>query len=132
TNASGIARIKVDPIEPTILFYAKNPIYGIEFQKALEGTVKLENTKELTVFAAPYFFGVRSPSSYDLTYKWSINGAKIGGDSSNIQTFVQKEGTSGKALISISAESASKILQYTKNSFNIEFVDNKPVPNNLF
>ncbi len=134
TSSSGVARIKVEPVEPTLLFYSKNPVYGIEFQRALQGIVKLEGKKEMTVVGIPYYFGVRNTSSYDLTYKWSINGAKINGESTNTQTFVQKEGASGKALISISVESASKILQYAKNSFNLEFSDTKSetINNSLF
>lgn len=131
TNATGFARVTVQPVEPFVFFYEKNPVYGIKFEKALTGSLELTNSKELTVVGIPYYFGVKDPTSYDLTYKWSINGADTQNQNSNVQTFVKKEGTTGTAKISLSIESASKILQYTSNNFIIKF-GTEETKNNIF
>jgi len=118
---SGFANITVAPVEPTIIFYNKSPLYGIEFQKALVGVVGLKDLKELSVIAMPMFFGVQDPTSNSLSYKWAINGAPINNGNTTEQVFRQKEGTSGTSNISLSIENQSKILQYANTQFNLSF-----------
>lgn len=122
TGGTGYASINVNPAEPSVIFYAKDPLYGIEFQKALHDNVELDTSKELTVLGVPFFFGTSDMSDPDLSYKWSINGSPINnGSSSATQVFRQSEGTSGTSNISLSIESDSKILQSASNSFNLTF-----------
>ncbi len=115
------ARFDLPPIEPELVFYRKNPIYGIEFQKALTGQVELKDSKEITIIGMPYYFGVLNSFSSDLIYKWAINGAPIAESSGNVQTFRQKEGVSGTSNISLSIENTEKILQYASTKFNLKF-----------
>jgi hypothetical protein len=125
TNASGYAHTLVNPIEPSIVFYKKNPLYGIEFQTALSGAVKIENSNEINILAIPFFFGVTDKRSADLTYIWSINGSEIPNIGSSNQVFRKKEGTEGNSLISLSIENSNKILQYSSADFSLVFDNNK-------
>jgi hypothetical protein len=121
-NAVGFGNITANPIDPTVVFYRRNPIYGIEFEKALSGMVEMTNTNEVSVVALPIFFAKNSRNYSDLTYKWAINGAGIGNDQSlSEQVFRPKEGTSGTSNISLSVENSDKILQFGKGSFNLNF-----------
>jgi len=120
---TGYAYTTITPSEPSIIFYKKDPLYGIEFQKALSGNVNLENSDEISVVGMPFFFGSITANSRELIYKWSINGSFINNDpSQTTQVFRQKEGTSGMSNISLSIENENKILQYASQSFNIMFV----------
>ncbi len=120
SGASGYAMTIVNPIEPFVVFYKKDPLYGIEFQNALYGT-ELLDSKEITVIGMPFFFGTADPRS-NLLYKWSINGAPIDGDTlQTTRVFRQTEGASGTSKISLSIEHASKILQVASASFNLMF-----------
>ena len=121
TGDTAVTDITLSPIDPSIVFYQKNPLYGIEFQKALTGTVFLDSSKEITVTAMPFYFGAVSPSSSNLTYTWSINGSPVNNTSSQTEVFRQKEGTSGASNISLSIENSSKILQSASESFNLLF-----------
>jgi hypothetical protein len=123
TNSTvGIGMIKIDPINPSVIFYKKNPIYGIEFQSALSGTVEMNDSKEISIFGAPYFFGVTKADDSPLSYKWAINGTAIEGNQGGpIQVFRQKEGVSGISNISLSIENTVKILQVASNNFNLKF-----------
>ncbi len=125
TNASGYAHTVVTPIEPSIVFYKKDPLYGIEFQKALSGAINIENASEINILAIPFFFGVTDKKSNDLTYIWSINGSEVANAGSSNQVFRKKEGTKGNSLISLSIENSNKILQYSSESFNLVFDNNK-------
>lgn len=121
TNAGGYAHTIVTPIEPSIVFYKKNPLYGIEFQTALSGAVNIKNSNEINILAVPFFFGVTDKKSIDLTYIWSINGSEISNTGSSNQVFRKKEGTEGNSFISLSIENSNKILQYASADFNLVF-----------
>lgn len=126
-NNDGVAfgQTYIEPGEPSIVFYRKDPIYGIKFEKALTGTFELNNSKEITVIGIPLFFGVLDPAFFALNYKWLINGVSVGNDSSaNTQVFRQKEGTSGSSKISLNIENSDKILQYASEDFNLKFNNN--------
>ncbi len=121
-GSTGYASINVNPTEPSVIFYAKDPLYGIEFQKALRDAIRLDASKELTVLGVPFFFGTTGLSDPNLSYKWSINGSPINnGSNSGTQVFRQSEGTSGTSNISLSIESGNKILQSASGSFNLTF-----------
>lgn len=125
TSASGYTHTVVTPIEPSIVFYKKDPLYGIEFQKALSGSISIENSNEINILAIPFFFGVMDKKSTDLTYIWSINGSEISSAGSSNQVFRRKEGTKGNSLISLSIENSNKILQYASEDFNLVFDNGK-------
>ncbi len=116
----------ITPVDPFIAFYEKNPLYGIQFQKALTNTIEMPDLKEINVFSFPFYSGSPAPTYPDLTYKWSVNGVSISNSPvKNIQVFRRKEGSTGTAKISLSIENTSKILQYASSNFSIIFKDNE-------
>ena len=128
-NGTGVAEIVVAPRAPEIIFYKKNPLYGVEFQNALNASVFLqnsqnnnENSKEITIVGMPFFFGISAGNAPELVYSWSVNGAPIYGDTHQTeQVFRQLDGTSGISQISLEIENQNKILQFATNSFNLQF-----------
>ena len=125
TGSVGLAHTRISPIEPSIILYKKNPLYGIEFQKALADNIELKDSKEIVIVGMPFFFGTLDASNQDLSYKWSINGAPINNDpSQSEEVFRQKEGTSGTSNISLSIENVSKILEVATSNFNLKFGEN--------
>jgi hypothetical protein len=122
----GFGSVFLEPTEPTLVLYRKDPAYGIQFQKALKGTVSLVGTKEITVVSSPFFFGIKDPSSFELERKWMINGVSVNNElSATTQIFRQKEGTSGVSKISVNVENVNKILQYASANFNLTFENNE-------
>lgn len=125
------ASVVAAPIEPTVTFYEKNPLYGIRFQKALVGDITMTGTKEIDVLVAPFYFGVSSLTDYSLNYKWNINNTPINDGEIKIdRVFRQKEGTVGTSYISLTVENTNKILQYATGGFNLKF-DNAVEQNTL-
>jgi hypothetical protein len=121
SSSTGFARIDVPMNDPFILFYKKSPLYGIEFQNALSGKVKLTNSKEIAVVGVPFFFGTTN-QNIGLMYKWAINGILIDNNfKETTRIFRQIEGTSGSSKISLSVEHGGKILQLANSMFDIEF-----------
>jgi hypothetical protein len=121
-SGSGYASTNISPTDPDILFYKKDPLLGIEFQKTLQNTVSLKDSKELIVVSVPLFFGTTNSTSGGLSYKWLINGSPINNNPKEpTQIFRLEEGSSGVSKISLSIENDQKILQYASNSFNLSF-----------
>lgn len=118
----GHSFITLTPSEPSVLFYKKDPINGIELQKSLQNTVELSTSKEVTVISIPLFFGTRTSDSEDLSFRWFINGS-LAKDTPNqsTQVFRPIEGTSGTARISLSIDNNVKILQSASGNFNLSF-----------
>lgn len=125
TGDTGYAHTTLTPIEPKLIFYKKDPLYGIEFQKALSGDVGLGTESEINVLGIPMFYGVTNKRNADLTYNWSVNGFPINSElNRSSQVFRRKEGEFGKSNISLDITSESKILQYSSGNFNINFDNN--------
>jgi len=121
-DGAGRGNALATPVNPSVIFYRKNPLYGIEFQRALTDTVKLQDSKEIAVIAMPFYFKINSPG---IGFKWSINNSPINnGSGSNIQVFRQTEGVSGTSYISLSVENENEILQFAKGGFNLAFGQN--------
>ncbi len=118
TDSVGFAKTFLAPDDPSVIFYQKNPLYGIEFQKALSGIASFGNS-EVAIVGMPFFFG--TTNSQGLIYKWTVNGALIDNDTTQTtRIFRQKQGTVGTSNISLSIENPSKILQFASGNFNIE------------
>lgn len=113
--------IVLRPIEPELILYKNDPIYGIEFQKALSTNEVLKNSNEISIFSSPFFFDSNDSKSGYLVYNWAINGSKINGNGSPSQVFRQIEGTSGTSRVSLSVENPSKPLQFTSKSVDLTF-----------
>lgn len=122
-TVSGFAQTSVSPGNPFVLFYRKDPVYGIEFQKALSGDVALGAEKEMSVLAVPFFFGTPGPYQW-LSYRWQINGKAIDNDvTETTRVFRPSEGTSGSSKIGVSIENRNKILQLSSASFDLSFTN---------
>ncbi len=122
TNTVGVGKITLSPAEPSVILYKKDPLYGIQYQKALSNTVEIKGDKEIAVVGAPFFFGVTSPYMEDLLFDWRINNQPIDSDpSQTTRVFRPKEGTSGSSNISLQIEHSDKVLQSAKTSFSLKF-----------
>lgn len=124
TGASAFNRLSVEPVNPFISVYKKDPIYGIQFQKAWLNTTDLKDMIELELISIPFSFSVSDLYDTDLEYKWSINGGSVNQDfQSASQVFRKVEGVSGTANISLNVTHRKKILQTARNNFGIYFAE---------
>ncbi len=120
TNDIAHASLNIAATDPMIILYRKNPLYGIQFQNALNGKFDLNDSKEITIIGIPYFFGTKTLGSPDLDYKWAINGLPAGNNGSQ-EVFRQTGNQTGTSNISLSIENANKILELASTNFNLSF-----------
>ena len=124
SDATAYSSVFVSPVEPEIIFYKKNPIYGIELQRAVSASEEM-TTPEMTILAVPLFFGARGYNDSSLNYRWTINGKKTDdSNTQNVQIFRTLEGSSGYSKINLTIENTNKILQLAKTGFILSFGNN--------
>lgn len=124
-SSVGYSTITIKPTTPTIIFYKKDPLYGIKFQKALGAEEGFGNSNEITLFASPFFFDLNASEEY-ISYKWLINGVGISDSvGTRNQTFRQKEGTEGSSNISLVVENGDRLLQYATKNIGLTFTKNE-------
>lgn len=120
-SSVGYSTITIKPITPSVIFYKKDPLYGINFQKALGVDESFGNSNEISLFASPFFFDLVNSEDY-ISYKWLINGIGISDSvGTRNQTFRQKEGTGGTSNISLIVENSDKLLQYATKNIGLTF-----------
>lgn len=118
-RASG--RITLDPIEPKVIIYENNPLYGIIYEKAAVNEFKLDGS-EITFIAAPYFFSEEETSSQKIKYDWSMNGRSINNKQDERQTtFRNAGGSRGSTRISVDLQNEERELQSARTGVLLNF-----------
>ncbi len=125
TGITAFNTIDVQPVEPEIVMYATDPLYGVEYNKTIKETFSLAG-KEVTLTAVPYFFSTIDIGSGNISYNWSINGNTIS-DGQNTQTRVfRKVGdVFGLSNIGITINNDSKLLQFASYQLAIDFLKDR-------
>lgn len=120
--ASGV--VDVAPVEPEILTYVVDPLYGIQYNKAITGKLPLTG-REVTLTAVPYSFSdITTTDRESIYYNWSINGDQIS-DGLNTRTRVfRKVGdVFGISTIGLRVEHNDRLLQFASQNISIDFLN---------
>lgn len=113
------SRVYLSLSDPFILFYEKNPLLGVWYNKTL-GTGTTLNKKELSVSAEPYFFSNERGDAPSLRYTWSVNGEGVQnyGRTITLRNDTEKE---GRSLLSLSMRGIKKTFQSATKDLQINF-----------
>jgi len=98
------------PRTPEILIYEKSPLYGYMFHNEVGREYKMRG-EEVTFSAFPFFFS--TPVRFYPTLKYSWGESDI--------TYRVPEGESGRAAVSLKAESKDFLKQTADRSFFVRF-----------
>lgn len=109
-------RLTVKPYEIAPLFYEYDPLYGINLNKAYEGTISV--TKAIKLFYAPYNFAYSKNTS---DFNWYLNGLPTTTDSDFLVSLIPNPNTVGNSNLSITAQHSTKLLQSLNSEINIDF-----------
>ncbi|MFZ2303867.1 MAG: hypothetical protein WAV98_03720 [Minisyncoccia bacterium] len=104
---------------PFILFYEKDPLLGVKYDKPFDTETTL-NKKEISVSAEPYFFSNERGEVPVLKYNWSVNGKDVQNYGRSI-TLRNDKGLEGASLISLSMRGITKTFQSTKKDLKVNF-----------
>jgi len=114
--------INIGSVDPKIVFYQRDPLYGNLFNKAIEGEFELKG-QEFTVFASPFFVSGKNILNEFLSFSWFVNNLPGNGlsEEPNVTTLRRDIDSAGTAIVSFSAQHQGNILQSAKNSFVVSF-----------
>ncbi|MDO8579631.1 MAG: hypothetical protein Q7R72_02040 [bacterium] len=108
----------ISPGIPEIIFYEESPLYGIQYEEALNDTFNL-TAEEVTLCAEP--FNVSTNNIFaGLNLDWSINGDSVPSFKDKNKITLRKAGAvGGQSAIGLSIQHQTKILQGGIASINI-------------
>jgi hypothetical protein len=107
--------------KPEILFYRKDPRFGLMLEKVINDGYALGEVPE-TIVAVPYFFSPKNTNSPLLSFNWSSGGESIRPNKNkNEITVVAPKGSSGGTEIMVSAENRSSLFQVLEKKLNVIF-----------
>ena len=110
----------LSPIEPKIVLYRKDPLYGPMYNVAMTKTYPL-NTSEVEILAVPYFFSTNNLNE-NIIYTWNINNEDIVDNENKSSRIFRKVGdVFGISNISVKIEHLQKILQTGDTDITIDF-----------
>lgn len=109
------AAIAIPEVEPQIIMYQDHPLYGVQYQTALETVLEgnSEKSESILLAAEPFFFSLTNNTLSSLTFDWSINGNSIAPnwENPNRISLGITEGIEGEALTRLSVSAPDFLLQ---------------------
>jgi hypothetical protein len=112
----------ISAVSPKIVFYENNTVFGVRYEEAIDDRFTLLS-EEVKITAHPYFFSSNTRVVPSSSYQWRVDGSLVESapdDNSSIVLRQVGDGE-GSATVSLSIESANKILQFAKSSFSMFF-----------
>jgi hypothetical protein len=115
--------IFVETNEPKVLFYEKNPLYGILYNKTVSDGYYIGERNELNVVAEPFFFDFLKNTDDKAEYVWEINNTKATSslNKNELLLIQQSDKIKGNSNISVNVSNIKRTFQEISNSFNLEF-----------
>ena len=120
-NNVGTNEITINPSNPKIILYKKDPILGTNWDNALSDNFSIDKDGEMIV-AEPYFFSNDDLSSGDLTFTWSLNGQDtMIPNQKNILAIKPEAGKSGTTEIQVIISNTKTLFQSITKTVNVNF-----------
>ncbi len=118
-NMSG--KISLNPFSPKIIFYEKDPVFGVKWEKSLSNGFKI-SPQGGVLFVAPYFFSPNSVNSRELSFGWSVNGEDVNTPvTKNVLSVKPESGQTGTATVKAVITNTKTLFQTLEKELNVIF-----------
>lgn len=121
-TGGGVGTLALLAGEPRVILYESDPLLGINYQYAVDGTFELAK-EEGTFVAHPVFFPTYTRADSRLSYEWTLNGSPLepqGSDPSSI-TFRQTGEGGGEADVTVMVTNQLSTPQRVAATFRLLF-----------
>lgn len=120
-KAAATADLTVGNSNPLALFYENHPLYGLMFNRSLEGSIILKKD-ELGLSAYPYFQSLANKNSGAM-YTWDVDSyvADVPENQNTITLRKNQGQDDGQSVVSLQITNPNKILQTTGTGLVINF-----------
>lgn len=112
--------ITIDSQNPEIVFYERDPLYGILYNKSTGSSFDLKN-KEMVVTSIPYYFNTKKIENKDIVYDWGINNKNDETLNSPYITLRSNGDKEGTTMISLQIRNVKDILQGASENLRVSF-----------
>lgn len=129
-SAESIMQIYLPQARPHILFYEKDPLLGVLYNKPLGAEFTL-NKKEFSISAEPFFFSNERSDSPAIKYNWSVNGRVVQSYGRNI-TLRNDAGAKGTSAVSLAMRGITKTFQSANKDIKIHFTESSSSARPIF
>ena len=118
-NTLATKDIQITSVEPEILFYESNTLYGIN-QLPITGSLNLIGDSA-TINAEPYHLDILTYNRPPLL-EWKIDGSRNPNNSSNpYEITLARQGGQGQSTVDFHVRNLTEFLQGGESSFNVNF-----------
>ncbi len=118
-----LSSINISDTKTEVLLYENHPLYGITFEKALNGKEFSISGQEIRVIGMPLFFSNEQKRIDQLAFDWKLNDSKTNQPGNEI-IFRKPEGSSGgRSLVGLGVKNPTRFAQSSNSSFYITFQD---------
>ena len=115
----------IAPVPPRLLLYENHPLYGLRFEKVLNGAFALQGD-ETRISAVPFFFETKTRSARSpLSFTWSLNFASLEREKTSELTLRRSSSRGGRAELAVEARNEEpKSFQTARAAMNITMGEN--------
>ncbi|MDO8594644.1 MAG: hypothetical protein Q7R93_03990 [bacterium] len=114
------ASIDIQPVQPRVLLYENNPLYGIEFNRPLGNAFSLSGD-EVNLSAIPFYFEAGSRANPLLSYSWLANYKELPNEKKPSISLRRSSAEGGSANVSVSVEHSENTFEAAGAALTILF-----------
>ncbi len=120
-NGIGEGKITINPSNPKIIFYQKDPILGVKWENSVTDGFTVSSNGN-TIIAAPYFFSKKDLNSANYEFNWFLNGQQtLIPNQKNVLSIKPDGNTSGTTILKIIINNTETLFQSVTKSINVNF-----------
>lgn len=120
-TAQSEMRIYLPQIRPLILFYEKDPLLGVLYNKPLGAEYTLDK-KEVSLVAEPFYFSNERGEAQTLKYNWSVNNGDVQNYGRDI-TLRNEKGAKGTSVVSLAMRGVVQTFQTANKEIRLNFTE---------
>lgn len=117
-GATAKGALTIKPYNPKIVFYKKDPLFGVDFNNGITTETTLSKS-DTTILAIPYFVSPRNVLDTDLEYTWKLNSKEISTPRIKNQIVLRGSSEPGVASLELTIESAKKLFLTVKKQLTL-------------
>ena len=103
--------IKTSLFDPQIIWYLSSPLYGPQFDKAIN-TGYTVTSNDVSIFAEPFFASPKNILASNLSYTWELNNQTLDAQTvPNVLILHRNDTNKGDAVVNLTIENSEKYLQ---------------------
>lgn len=120
-QVAGEKNVELAVVRPRLVIYEDDPLAGINYHRAVGGSVTLAKP-EISLFAEPYYFPRADVVGRKIELIWQLGGKKVAADPADGRSITfASAGSGGESEISVQARSENNVFQEAKRTFKIFF-----------